>query len=237
MKATRTWQSTVGRKVIMAVTGLLLTAFLISHLAANLLLFLPDGGRTYNLYSYKLHQLQPWLNLARAALLIFFLSHVVSGIKVSLTNRRARKSRYAVQATKGGPSKLTAASRSMIVSGLVLLVFVPIHVFMFSMGPYYPTVIDGQPMRDLYQLVIEKFNMPGVALGYAATMLILGAHLRHGFWSALQSLAAMSRRWSPVVYSFGLVFAVLLAGGFVILPLYVLAFVPVPQAVAMGGGL
>lgn len=227
--AVRRWQSTVGKKVIMAVTGLLLIGFLIVHLAGNLAFFVPDGGRAANLYAHTLKQYTPILNVIRVALAIFFLSHIVIGVRVFLQNVRARrKGRYAVYASKGGPSKLSASSRSMIITGVVLAIFVPIHVQMFSLGTYYETTIDGMVVRDLYRLVVEKFKNPGIAFGYAAVMLLLGMHLRHGFWSALQSLGLLSKRTLPVVYGIGAVLALLLAGGFVVLPLYIYFFVPMP---------
>src|SRR5690606_15854878 len=131
--------SSVGKKIIMAISGILLMVFLIMHLSANLLLFVPDGGRMFNLYSFKLYGLQPLLNIVRFGLAAVFLFHTVTGIRVYLHNRRARKNRYDVYASKGGPSKLSAASRSMIITGIALLVFIPIHIAMFSLGPYYET--------------------------------------------------------------------------------------------------
>lgn len=228
MNANRKWQSTVGKKVVMGITGLLLIGFLIVHLLGNLALFVPDGGRAFNLYAHRLQELRGFINVARVALLLFFLSHIVTGIRVYAENVRARKSRYAVTASKGGPTKLSAASRSMIITGIVLAIFVPIHVSMFSLGTYYPTVIDGEPVRDLYRLVVEKFKNPAIAFGYAGVMFLLGMHLRHGFWSALQSLGAMSKRALPFLYGFGFVFALLLAGGFLVLPLYIHFAVPLP---------
>jgi len=228
MSENRRWQTTVGKKVVMAITGLLLIGFLIVHLAGNLALFVPDGGRAFNLYAHKLGQLRGVLNVARVLLLAFFLWHIVTGLRVAGENARARKHRYAIIASKGGPTKLSAASRSMIITGLILAVFVPIHVSMFSLGPYYPTVIDGEPVRDLYRLVVEKFKNPLIAFGYSGVMFLLGMHLRHGFWSALQSLGAMSKRALPVVYSISLVVALLLAGGFFVLPLYIYFAVPLP---------
>lgn len=223
-----TWQSTVGKKFTMGISGLLLIGFLVMHLAGNLTLFVPDGGRTFNLYAHKLHQMQGLVNVARVGLLLFFLAHIVTGIRVFLENQSARSHRYAVFASKRGPSRLSASSRSMIKTGIILLIFVPIHVSMFSMGAYYETVIDGQPVRDLYRLVVEKFHEPLIAFGYAAVMFLLGMHLRHGFWSALQSLGALNKRWSPVIYTAGLVIALLLAGGFFVLPLYIYFAVPLP---------
>lgn len=228
MTTNQRWQSTIGKKIIMAITGLLLIGFLIVHLTGNLALFVPDGGRAFNVYSHTLGSFRTPLNVIRVALAAFFIFHIITGIRVYFQNRRARKNRYAVYATKGGPSKLSSSSRSMIITGIALAIFVPIHIAMFSLGTYYETTIDGQVMRDLYRLVVEKFKVPGIAFGYAGLMLLLGMHLRHGFWSALQSLGAMSKRYLPFMYSVGIIFAILLAGGFVILPLYVYFFVPMP---------
>lgn len=222
------WQTTLGRKVIMGLTGLLLIGYLVVHLTANLLVFAGDGGRMLNLYAHTLHQLGPLLFVARVALAALFLFHIVTGIRVMIQNRKARSNRYSMSASKGGPSKMTAASRWMAVTGLVLLVFVPSHVWMFSLGPYYETVIDGVPMRDLYRLVVERFKDPVIAFSYAGVMLLLSMHLAHGFWSALQSLGALNRRWMPVAYTVGVILAILLAGGFFILPLYTYFFVPLP---------
>lgn len=222
------WQTTLGKKVIMGLSGLLLIGYLMIHLAANLLVFAGDGGRMLNLYAHTLHQLGPVLVVLRLILAALFIFHIISGIRVVIQNRKARSTRYAMSASKGGPSKMTAASRWMAITGLVLLVFVPSHVWMFSLGPYYETVIDGVAMRDLYRLVVERFKDPVLAFSYAGVMLLLSMHLAHGFWSALQSLGALNRRWLPVAYTVGVVLAVLLAGGFFILPIYTYFFIPMP---------
>lgn len=228
VRMTSKWDSSVGKKFIMGASGLLLIAYLIIHLAGNLMIFIPDGGRSLNLYSHRLHQLGPLLWLARIALATLFISHIVTGIRVTLQNRRARTTRYARTASKGGPSKMTFASRWMATTGLILLVFVPLHVGMFSLGPYYETIIDGQPMRDIYRLVVERFKEPPVVVFYCAVMLFLLLHLAHGFWSALQSLGALNKRWLPVAYTTGVVLAALLATGFFVLPIYTYFFIPLP---------
>ncbi len=236
MSAFRTWQSTIGKKMIMGATGIFLMLFLVVHLAGNLTLFVPGNGDLFNLYAHKLESTKPLLYIAEIGLIAVFLFHVASGVRVYLEKRRARTDRYVFTASKYGPSKMTVSSRSMIVTGIVLLIFVPLHVAMFKYGAHYETVINGEPVRDLYRLVVEEFKNPVIAFGYAAVMFILGMHLRHGFWSALQSLGAMSPRWTPVVYTGGLVFAILLAGGFLVLPLYMYFVVPLPVA-GMGGGM
>lgn len=228
MEKVRGWYTTVGRKVVMGLTGLLLIGYLTIHLAANLMVFIPDGGRSLNLYSHTLHQLGPLLLLARIILAALFIFHIVSGIWVTMKNRRGRSGKYATYASKGGPTRMTLASRWMAITGLILMIFVPLHVNMFTLGPYYETVIDGQPMRDLYRLVVERFHEPGVVVTYAAVMLFLCLHLSHGFWSAFQSLGANNRRWLPVLYTVGVILSVLLAGGFFVLPIYTYFFIPLP---------
>ncbi len=222
------WRSTVGRKFIMAFSGIALMIYLVIHLAGNLMLFIPDGGRTFNYYSYLLHQMGPVLNVFRVLLAAAFLFHIITAINVYVQNRRGRSTRYAVYASKGGPSKLSASSRYMATTGLILLIFVPIHVWMFTLGPYYETVQNGVVLRDLYRVVVPSFKNPWIAGGYVVTMALLWMHLRHGFWSALQSLGALRPRWTHAIYTLGLAFSILLAGGFLILPLHVLFFVPYP---------
>ncbi|OUM99879.1 MAG: hypothetical protein BAA04_07290 [Firmicutes bacterium ZCTH02-B6] len=222
------WNTTVGKKVIMGLTGLFLVLYLIVHLAGNLTAFVPDGGRTMNLYSHTLHKLGPLLWVVRILLLLGFIYHIVTGVQVTLRNRGARANRYAKYASKGGPSKMTPASRWMIITGILIAIFVPLHVNMFSLGPYYETVINGEPMRDIYRLVVERFKEPGVAFGYAAFMLFLCAHLIHGIWSAFQSLGANDRRWMPFLYGLGTVLSLLIAGGFFVLPIYTYFFIPLP---------
>jgi len=222
------WRSTVGRKFIMAFSGIALVLYLIVHLAGNLLLFIPDGGRTFNSYSHFLHRMGPVLTVLRILLAAAFLFHIVTAFRVFAQNRLARSKRYAKYASKGGPSKLSASSRYMATTGLILLIFVPIHVWMFTLAPAGETIIGGHAVRDVYGVVVPAFKNAWIAFGYSITMALLWMHLRHGFWSGLQSLGALRPRWTNAVYSFGFIFSLLLAGGFLILPLYVLFFVPYP---------
>jgi succinate dehydrogenase / fumarate reductase cytochrome b subunit len=119
----------------------------------------------------------------------------------------------------------------MIVTGLVLLVYLPLHVWMFKFNQGHPsptTMVDGREVRDLYTIVVVAFKNPLIAWGYAAVMTLLGFHLRHGFWSAFQSLGALSPRMLPIFYGLGIVVALLLAGGFIVLPLWLLYAAPAP---------
>lgn len=235
-------RSSVGRKAVLALSGMALMAFLIVHLGGNLTL-LAGGGNLFNSYAHHLEALGPLLYLMEFGLIAIFLFHICLALGVQLEKWRAREDRYAVVATKGGPSKQTLASRSMIVTGVMLLVFVPLHVWMFkyNFGHGHPlTHLEGmkEPVKDLYITVVQAFASPVVAWGYAGVMFFLGFHLRHGFWSSLQSLGAMKPKLSPLIYTAGLGFAVLMAGGFLLLPVWIHFNAPslLAAATAVTGG-
>lgn len=214
--------SSVGKKILTGVTGLALMGFIVTHLLGNLNLF--AGSEAFNGYTETLHQLGGLLIVAEIGLVAFFLLHAVSAIQVWRDKNSARALRNTMVASKGGPSKQTAFSRSMIVTGSVLLGFVILHVAQFKYGVFggldYTTELDGKEVRDLYRLVAETFQNPAWVLLYTSVMLLLGAHLRHGFWSAFQSLGLLNPRIRPFAYSFAAVFAAAIALGFFVMPLY-----------------
>lgn len=223
-------RSSVGTKLINGLTGLLLCGFIVGHLAGNLLLLV--GREAFNEYAHTLHSLLhgAFVPVAEVVLLLLFLAHAIAGIRVALVRRRARRDRYTVVGNAGGPSQKTLASRSMIVTGVVLLGFVVVHVAMFRFGigaprTYPEVVIDGHAARDLYSLVVDWFNVAPVTAGYVLVMLLLGTHLRHGFWSAFQSLGLNHPKYMPLIYGVGIAFAVLMAVGFLAIPLYIYLFV------------
>ncbi len=223
MKTSHLWWSSVGKKLLNGLTGLALIGFVCVHLAGNLTLYARDGGQLFNSYAHHLTSLGPLLYAMELGLIVLFLLHIGTAVSVRLSQKEARPQAYAVAASKGGPSKQTLSSRSMLITGLLLAGFVVLHVKMFKYGAHYETTLkDGTVVRDLYKLVVEEFSKPLVTWTYVAIMLMLGLHLRHGFWSALQSLGALPPKCSACVYAAGLVFAVLLAGGFLLLPLYFL---------------
>ena len=224
-------RSSIGKKVISGATGFGLVVFVVSHLGGNLTLLL--GPEAFNSYSKFLSELLhgAFIWIADIGLILFFGAHAYSGISVALTRRRARPSGYAVRGDAGGASRKTVASRSMIITGLLLLVYVVYHVWHLKFGPHYVTQVHGEESRDLYRLVVEEFNQLWVVVVYTAAMLSLGLHLRHGVWSMLQSLGAMNRRAAAAAYPAGVALAVLLAFGFIVLPLYVfVAIDPITNA-------
>ncbi len=234
--------SSIGKKLISGATGLGLFVFVCAHLVGNLTIFIPDHGHAFNAYAHFLETLiHGWFLIAfEIGLLLFFGLHIVTGIQVALLDKgKARPIGYRKRGDAGGASRKTFSSRTMIVTGIALGIFVPLHVWMFKFGDaaMIPTHGDGQ-MRDVYGLVVAAFKQPLITFGYVAAMILLGFHLRHGFWSAFQSLGWNNQRWLPCLYGAGAVFAVALALGFLILPLYIFFLVDPGAAaahVALGG--
>lgn len=204
----------IGRKALMGVTGLLLIGFLISHMAANLLVLFDAQG--YNAYSHALVS-NPLIYVAELGLVALFAGHFVSGIRVSLRNRAARPVAYQRATKQGTSGRKSLASSTMIVSGIVMLLFVPLHLITFKFGAWYETS-DGS-MRDLHRLVIEVFQNPLHTAWYLAALPILGTHAWHGFGSGFESLGTA---YSAGLRRAGQALAVLITLGFMAVPVWVL---------------
>lgn len=215
-----TFRVTVVKKIVMALTGLFLVLFVIVHMLGNFSFL--AGPEAFNGYSHKLASLGPLLYLVEIFLVLAFLFHAWNAVTVWWGNKKARPIGYRRTQSSGDPSKQTISSKTMIWTGLLLLVFTIIHVKTFKYGPYYSfTSASGVEMRDLYTLVMEVFRSPLYAFGYILVMILLGFHLRHGFWSAFQSLGTNHPRYSPLIYTIGLIIGVVLAVGFTIVPIVV----------------
>ena len=223
----RSFGSTTGRKIVMGLTGLLWFGFLLTHLAANLLLLVPDEGKAFNLYAHGLAQLGPLLYLAELGLLGALGLHVFTAARLQIGKRLARTQRYAVSASAGGPSRLGVASLSMAYTGLLLLAFLVVHLKGFKFGPETMVSYDGLEVRDLKFLVVQTYQDPLWVAGYMGVMVVLGIHLRHGLWSAAQSLGVSHPRWAPLLERTGSGAAVLMALGFFVIPIAI--FVGVGQ--------
>lgn len=224
------FNTSVGRKVITGLTGLGLVVFIIGHLVGNLSLFV--GAGAFNAYTHKLESLGPLLYVIEIGLLAVFIFHIVYAISVTAQNKAARKSRYVQQGDAGKPSQKNLSSQSMIYTGLILAIFTVVHVVMFKFGPGmgsgYAYDLQGEQVRDLHRLVVESFKNIWIVLGYCAVMLLMGVHVRHGFWSAFQSLGAYHPRYTRLIQSVGVLLAAALTLGFFVLPLYVYFFVALP---------
>jgi succinate dehydrogenase / fumarate reductase cytochrome b subunit len=176
------YRTTVGKKAVMALTGLVLFGFVIGHCLGNLQVFL--GPRALNEYAKTLRDLGPLLWAARLALLVAFVAHIVCAIQLTRISRRARGERYQVK-----PPEIasTYASKTMMVSGPLLLFFVIYHLAHFT----YPGLSFGgytHSTSNVHGNVVGGFSVPWVSSLYIAAQITLGVHLYHGAWSLLQSL-------------------------------------------------
>ena len=217
-------ENSIVRKLITGVTGLGLTLFVLMHMIGNLSYFSPDPD-AYNKYAHFLMELGPLLYAVEIGLVVFFLLHAYLGVSIWRRKRNARPALYEEYRSAGSPSRQTTSSRSMIFTGVVLLVFTILHLISFKYGPSitegYIVSVDGVEMRDLKRLLEERFASPAYTFAYVAVMILLALHLRHGVWSALQSLGAMTPKLTPVIYGIGVALGAGISIGFFVLPLYI----------------
>jgi len=207
--------TSVVKKVAMGVTGLLLCGFLVSHLLGNFLIFV--GADAFNLYAYTLTS-NPLIYLAEAVLLSIFLVHLFMATKLVIENKKARPVPYYSKQPTGRGA--TVASSTMPYTGLVILIFLVLHLLHFKFGTYYETTVDGVTMRDLYKTVIEYFKTPLNVAWYVIAMAALAMHVSHGFWSAFQSIGFNHPKYTPCIGTLSKVFAVLVFLGYSALPIF-----------------
>jgi succinate dehydrogenase / fumarate reductase cytochrome b subunit len=211
----RFFSSSVGTKVLIALTGLGFAAFLVEHMVANLLVL--ADPHAYNAYSHRLLS-NPLIYVAEAGLVALFVTHAYKAIANFVRNRAARPQAYAVRRSAGHTSRKTLASTLMIASGAWLLLFIVIHLKTFKFGPWYETP-DG--MRDLARLVNEDFRQPLIVAFYVVSMAVVGLHLRHGLSSAFQSLGVDHPRYTPVILKAGVAIAIAIGLGFALVPIVI----------------
>jgi succinate dehydrogenase / fumarate reductase cytochrome b subunit len=207
--------SLISTKLIIGVTGILLFAYLILHIAGNLLVFL--GRDTFNTYSHALIS-NPLVVPVEIGLLVVFLIHLFKAIRMTAQNQSARPAKYAKKEWAGGASQKSVASSTMILTGLAILIFVPIHVWTFKYGAYYEFTAG---VRDLFRTEVENFSSPLVVAFYVIMMVLVGLHLWHGVPSSFQSLGLNGARFTPLIRKIGKVSAVVIGGGFIVITLWV----------------
>lgn len=205
------WRSSIGGKVTMAVTGLMLFGFVVMHLLGNLQLL--QGPDKINAYAKWLHDLGPLLWVARIGLLVVFVLHVATAIRLSRANKAARPVAY----KRPNTVQASMASRSMVLSGLSLLVFVIYHLLHFTFGVTNPSHHELKAKaaegHDVYSMVTASFGNPAIAIAYAAFQIVLFLHLSHGMQSLAQTLGLQHARYTPMIKTVSFVLALAIAGG------------------------
>jgi len=212
----RVFSSSVGTKLLIGFTGLLLFAYLILHLVGNLIVF--GGQDAFNHYAHMLVS-NPLVVPAEIALALFFVVHIYKTVTMWAANQRARPQGYQMKEWAGYKSRKSLASTTMIWTGLVILVFVVIHLAQMKFGAWYQ--IGDPPIRDLYRTEVEVFSSPLWVAIYVVCMVLVGFHLRHGISSAFQSLGASHPLYTKHLVVIGTILAILIGGGFAVIPIWV----------------
>ena len=207
--------SSVGKKIVMALTGLFIILFLVEHLAGNLLLLLNDNGKIFEEYSaFMAGSLNIPVRIVEIGLFLFIIYHIVNGVRLWWGNRVARGFSYKVN----DPSEnSTFFSRFMIWGGTIVFIFLVIHLRTF----FFPYRL-GNPSNTMYEGAVEAFSNPYYSIFYIIALIFLAFHLVHGFQSAFQSLGIRYNKYTAIIKNFGIVFSILLCAGFALIPLYFL---------------
>lgn len=210
-------KSTIGRKYIMAITGLVWMGFIVGHMAGNMLILV--SGDMFNAYGHAIVSNKILLYGAESVLVLALIAHVASAISLTIQNRTSRESRYA--AAPKGDKAASLRSRTMALQGSVILFFIITHLATLKYGTHYDTTVDGVQMRDLHRLVVELFTQPGYVAWYVISLVLLMFHLSHGANSIFQSFGILERKMQDKLKKFAWFYAVIVCLGFISQPVYV----------------
>ena len=207
----RTLSTSVGKKQLMAVTGFLFLLFLATHLLGNLSIY--GGPTAFVSYGEHLHALGNLLVAAEVMMVVALIIHVTTAVVLFFENRAARPVRYHMDKSGGGR---TFSSQTMPYTGLLVLGFIGVHMATFSHH------IVNQTTRNIFQIALDVFSQPAYLVIFLVSMVILGFHVRHGLWSAFQTVGANHPKYMPFIQKLSLVFAFIVALGFGSLPIAIL---------------
>ena len=199
--------SSIGKKLMMAVTGLCFCGFLAGHLAGNLTIYL--GRDAFNSYAEHLHSLGPVITLVELVLLSFALVHILTGTALFYQNFKARPVRYSVNKWAGGR---TIGSATMPYTGFILLIFIVFHLINFHFIDKTDTTI--------YQIVHSAFLNFTYVIIYVLAMIVAAIHISHGLWSAFQTLGANHIKYMSFIRGLSYIFSIIIVLGFGFLPIY-----------------
>lgn len=216
--------SSIGRKLIMSLTGLFLTSFLIVHLIGNIQLLFPDGGEAFNTYAYMMTH-NPIIKFISFGLYFFIVLHAVQGILLAKSNLAAKGSKYAVSTNENA----SWASKNMALLGILILAFLLIHMGDFWYKMKFTEELDVVTsyagyefgVKDLYQQVRTSFSQLWIVIVYLIGLGALSFHLLHGFESAFQTIGLRHKKYTPLIKGIGIAYALLVPIGFAIIPIII----------------
>jgi succinate dehydrogenase / fumarate reductase, cytochrome b subunit len=212
-RAAKFWSATIGKKVVMAVSGAALVGFVVGHMVGNLQVFL--GRDAFNAYAAFLREKPALLLVARLGLIVVTALHVWASIQLALLNKlEARPVGYVKKKNVGS----TYASRTMYWSGPIIGAFVVYHLMHFTWGIGGTRFVEG----EAYQNLVAGFQVPVISIFYIVAMGLLLLHLYHGVWSMFQTLGMNHPRYTPLLKRFAQVLSLFLFVGFSAIPLAVM---------------
>ena len=222
--------SSIGKKLIMSVTGLFLITFLLVHLTANLALLF--GAEAFNIVSHFMGT-NPIIQVMQPALALGFIIHIIYASILTLQNQKARGSESYDKTVNSHQSSW--ASKNMYILGAMILSFLVLHIINFfwkikvTDSPLLNEVpVNGEMMENAYALVVGLFKDPQLGMVYSAVYVLgaisLGLHLTHGFWSAFQTIGFSNVKWRKRLTVIGYLYAIAVAGGFAIIPIFLMLF-------------
>ena len=211
------FSSSLGKKYLMALTGLFLCSFLIIHFLGNIALF--TNPVQFNEYT-RFMSSNPIIRVMEIVLVAGFLTHIIDAIMLTRANKKAQPVKYAMDKKQS-----SWYSRNMGLTGSVILAFLVIHLQSFWYGykfgsPAYATDSAGFPIKDMYTMVIEAFGEFWYSGLYVIAVTLLGIHLNHGFQSAFQSVGLRHKKYTPTIKMLGTAFSILISLGFISFPIY-----------------
>ena len=209
----RTFNYSIGRKLIMSLTGLFLVTFLIEHVCGNFLLFANDGGASFNEYSHDMSH-NVIIRIIEILLFAGIIFHFVDGFILYFKNRKARPIRYQVNKPH---EKTMWTSRNMILTGSVILFFLVVHLKQFFL-PY--RITDGLDGKTIFEVTRDAFANPWYVALYVVSVILLGLHLNHGFASAFQTLGLRHPNYYKGIQLLGMFLSVFMTVGFASMPIY-----------------
>ena len=220
---TTIFKSSIGKKIVMGLTGLFLISFLLVHCGINACIFLNDNGETFNKAAHFMGT-NLFIRTAEIGLFLGLLIHIIQGLVLTYENNKKRPIKYAVNA---GNQNSKWYSRSMGLLGTLLLIFLIIHMGDFWTHSRVPGLVGGLPeveydgvvYHDLYAKMVEEFKEVFVEIFYVISMFSLGFHLLHGFSSAFQSLGINHSKYNPMIKSVGFGFSIIIPLLFALMPL------------------
>jgi succinate dehydrogenase / fumarate reductase, cytochrome b subunit len=214
------FDTTVGRKILMGITGLFLCVFLVTHLSGNLLLFKNDGGRAFNEYTVFMTS-NIFIRMVEIVLVVGFAVHIWLAVRLTKKNYASRPVKYEVSKVN---ETANIYSRNMGVTGSIILIFLILHLrtfwFTYQYGdiPMVPYE-DGTVLKDMFFVVKSAFSEAWYSVLYVIAMILLGGHLIHGFQSAFRSLGLNNKSYAPVMTNISIGFAAVITIGFALMPI------------------